>query len=343
MPDRPDIAAWHEENWERQIKAQGAIDKHIAMEVLQRLKQQLREFLREYNLINEPHPLRFRENILFMSLPGEEKARSEKGGPFTNALIFDLTKITSIKELKKLFWDMVEKEFLKHFVSFHDTACEIHPSLENLCKDRYLDFVQLFFIAYLGIQPDEIVVDMGTGAFPVMALAAAQWARKVYALDISSKAIKVSKQEAAQRSLSNIEFLQATGTAIPITSETIDRVIFDPFFVAPGEIKMRILKEIYRILKPRGRIDFKELISLGGRKLLWTDEQWLSMFDELGFRFINVVYGGYGYRFPTYIEAMSNVMTHQIGIIISADKKSISPKPKSFSAPAISRTVLESI
>jgi ubiquinone/menaquinone biosynthesis C-methylase UbiE len=96
-------------------------------------------------------------------------------------------------------------------------------------------------------------VATGTGEPAISVATAMNGTGRVVASDISEGPLKIARQRAEQRGLTNIEFAQADAQALPFADATFDRItsrLGVMFF--PDTLKA--LREFHRVLKPGGRV-----------------------------------------------------------------------------------------
>jgi arsenite methyltransferase len=75
----------------------------------------------------------------------------------------------------------------------------------------------------------------------------------VIGIDLSAKEVKHAQSRAAERESENLEFIEADMETIPIPDNSVDVVISNgAFCLAPD--KEKAFRELFRILKPGGRI-----------------------------------------------------------------------------------------
>ncbi len=101
------------------------------------------------------------------------------------------------------------------------------------------------------------VLDLASGGGePALALAAAVGTNgHVTATDLAPEVLAIAEENAQKRGLTNITFQQADAEALPFPDRSFDRVTCRfgvMFFLNLGQA----LREIYRVLKPGGRVAF---------------------------------------------------------------------------------------
>lgn len=105
------------------------------------------------------------------------------------------------------------------------------------------------------IRPGETVLDIGCGTGAVTLLAKTRTKDgKVYGIDPAPEMISVARQKAARKKL-DIDFRVGVIEALPFPDASIDVVTSSLMMHhLPADLKERGLAEIYRVLKPGGRL-----------------------------------------------------------------------------------------
>jgi ubiquinone/menaquinone biosynthesis C-methylase UbiE/DNA-binding transcriptional ArsR family regulator len=111
--------------------------------------------------------------------------------------------------------------------------------------------------ALLRVMPPMTIADLGAGE-GAFALLLAQRAKKVIAVDSSSRMIDVGREQAARNGIANVDFRLGDMEELPIGSSEVELVFFSQSLhhaLHPA----RALEEAWRILAPGGRIAVLDL------------------------------------------------------------------------------------
>ncbi len=109
--------------------------------------------------------------------------------------------------------------------------------------------------AIASLKSGEVVLDLGSGAGFDAFLAANQVGKegKVIGVDMTPQMLEKADGLAAKNGYTNVEFREGDIEALPVKDEEIDVVISNCVInLAPD--KSRVFNEIYRVLKPGGRL-----------------------------------------------------------------------------------------
>jgi ubiquinone/menaquinone biosynthesis C-methylase UbiE len=113
------------------------------------------------------------------------------------------------------------------------------------------------------IEKGSIVVDLGCGAGVDLLVAALLVGAKGRAIgvDITPKMVLKAKEHAKLAGISNVEVLESSFEKVDLEDESVDVVISNGAINLTG-CKESVFAEIYRVLKPGGRIMFADMIDV---------------------------------------------------------------------------------
>ncbi|KAF8855484.1 putative UbiE/COQ5 family methyltransferase [Acephala macrosclerotiorum] len=159
-------------------------------------------------------------------------------------------------------------------------------------------------LAVAGLKAGETVIDLGSGAgFDVF-----QAARKVgpnglsIGIDMSQDMLDRANKNAEKSSITNVKFVLAPITKIPLESECADCIISNCVInLLAREDKLVCFKDVFRLLRPGGRLAVSDILAkkifpeelrrdmglyvgcISGASLVSEYEQWLKEagFDEI--------------------------------------------------------------
>lgn len=110
-------------------------------------------------------------------------------------------------------------------------------------------------------EPGDVILEVGAGAGLDTALLARKVgpSGKVIGVDLSHAMVRRAATGLEQLGISHAYCLQAEAEAIPLPDHSVDWVVSNGIFNLSPE-KRRILEEIHRVLKPRGRVLCSEIV-----------------------------------------------------------------------------------
>lgn len=161
----------------------------------------------------------------------------------------------------------------------------IHSSCEPGSKrDFFISFFKEEFLAY--IRGASRVLDIGCGiGWPTFLLA--PYVGTIIGIDLSEEMIKLAKTANQKKyKMQNILFNVANAEEMPFPDATFDAVIMDNSLALISN-KNKVMKEIYRVLKSKGRVVCKELMwpefvrknisyyKEGGRVIKYKNSYWV--------------------------------------------------------------------
>ena len=128
-------------------------------------------------------------------------------------------------------------------------------------------------------RPGEAVLDLGSGAGFDSILAARRVgpAGRVVGVDFAAAMVEKARRNATAVGVTNAEFRQGEADALPVESGWADLVISNGVFNLCID-KPKVLGEVFRVLKPGGRIQMADMLLDDGvtqeevaRKGTWSD------------------------------------------------------------------------
>jgi len=114
------------------------------------------------------------------------------------------------------------------------------------------------------IQEGETVLDIGcgTGVDTLIAAIMVGPEGKVVGIDMIPEMLKRAKENLQRTDFKNVTFMEASAEKLPFPNEDFDVVISNGVFnLIPGKVKA--LSEVYRVLKPGGRMMIADQILTG--------------------------------------------------------------------------------
>ncbi len=153
----------------------------------------------------------------------------------------------------RVMWNRRRRDVAVHFGYYDEHADRHTDTLDNM--NRVLADLA-------GIQPGERVLDAGCGLGNACFWLAAQRGARVTGLNIVESQIKDCQNFKSKNGLVNVDFVLADFCHIPFEQGTFD-VVWACESVCHATQKQAFYREVYRVLKPGGRLVMAEYMRTG--------------------------------------------------------------------------------
>jgi ubiquinone/menaquinone biosynthesis C-methylase UbiE len=168
-------------------------------------------------------------------------------------LRLDLTSLVKLHGINRNIWRIVEMDREHKHAELNIKKWDSRAETYDDRRFNYFRFMQKRLVSLLDLKENQHLLDLGCGTGWAVRYAASivKNKGKFYGIDISPKMIEKAKTSSSD--YKNVHFYETSAEQLPFEDNFFDFIIcsnsFHHYF-SPS----KVLNEVYRVLKPRGRI-----------------------------------------------------------------------------------------
>ena len=156
------------------------------------------------------------------------------------------------KDAESLLLDTVDRRNLKSYTN--EAASYDRKRFSTPNRQFYVALSNRAIAGLIGLHPQMRILDVATGTGRI-ALHLARQGAHLTGVDLTPTMLEEAKAKVAAEGLQHVQLQVANARALPFEDHTFDAVTAIRFFhLLPGDVQQEIVQEMYRVVKPGGRV-----------------------------------------------------------------------------------------